>query len=443
MNDSADHPLTPAGRSRSALAGFYGVRLFYQPASRRRLALMTAAAAVAFYVARAALQLASLGGTSLQFDYLHYFDAGAALNGGADPYTSFLSSCGQAWCNVGYIYPPLLAEIFRPLALLEPYTGAAVWLLVSHGLVAATILVVHRIVRPWLSVSSEAFLLAAALLFLPLYQNLWFLQVGALLAFIVALSAWTFVRDREDLAGALVGVAAVLRVTPLVMAPMLVRSRRQLARPVGLAGLAAAVILLLALLQLLTPTTWEFLTRVLPRLGVSTPTLDNQSLPGLLLRVELLLGVSHTAIAVATLVLQVAVLAGTWLLSLGVEGARARASVFAAFLAAVPIISSITWDHHLVTELIVFALITPSLVGGGRPMRLALLAYPLLWVNRGLTDPLAGILGLSSAHGLAVAPFLLITALNLVGMVLLWLACLDVLAHRPWPEAHPAPAATT
>ena len=56
---------------------------------------------------------------------------------------------------------------------------------------------------------------------------------------------------------------------------------------------------------------------------------------------------------------------------------------------------------------------------------------------------LAGVLGLSSPHGLAVAPFLLITALNLVGMVLLWLACLDVLARRPWSEAHPVPGATT
>jgi hypothetical protein len=424
------------------LAGVYGVRLLYHPGSRRRLAVMSAGAAAAFYVARAALQLAYLRGTSLQFDYIHYFDAGAALNRGADPYASFLDRCGQTWCNVGYIYPPLLAEIFRPLALLEPYTGAAIWLLVSHLLVAGTILVVHRIVHPWLTVTGEAFLLAAALLFLPLYQSLWFLQVGALLAFTLALSAWAFVRDRDRSAGGLLGVAAVLRVTPLVMAPMLVRSRRQLTRPPGLIGLAAAVVVLLAGLQLLTPTTWEFLTRVLPRLGVSTPTLDNQSMPGLLLRVELFLGVSHTPIAVVTTLLQTVVLGATWRLTLEVEGRRGRAAVFAAFLAAMPIISSITWDHHLLNELIVFALLAPSLVAGGRPLRLALLSYPLLWVNRGITDPLAGILGLSSPRGLTVVPFLLITALNLVGMVLLWLACLDVLAHRPWRESQPAPAAT-
>lgn len=35
--------------------------------------------------------------------------------------------------------------------------------------------------------------------------------------------------------------------------------------------------------------------------------------------------------------------------------------------------------------------------------------------------------GLANPHGLAVLPYLLLTSANLVGMALLWLACLDVL----------------
>ena len=41
--------------------------------------------------------------------------------------------------------------------------------------------------------------------------------------------------------------------------------------------------------------------------------------------------------------------------------------VFAAFLAVTPIISSITWDHHLVTELLVLTLLAPSLRPGTAP----------------------------------------------------------------------------
>jgi hypothetical protein len=442
MSDAVDSStaIAPLDRPRSSLAGAFGVRLFYHPTSRRRLAVIAASASAVFYVTRGLLQIALLPQTSLRYDYKPYLDAGISLNHGADPYAAFLNACGSAWCHVGYVYPPLLAEIFRPLGLLEPYTGARLWLLFSHAAIIGTIVVVQKTVGGWLSVTAQALLLAASLLFLPLYQNLWFLQVGALLMFILALSAWAFVREHHDgLAGAAIGLASVLRVSPLVMAPMLVRTRRQLSRPAGAAGLVLAIAGLFGILAVLTPTTGEFLGAVLPRLAAGTGTIDNQSMPGVFLRAEGLLQTGHLPIVIASRVLQVAVLAVTWIASLGAEDGRRRAAVFAAFLAAVPIVSSITWDHHLMNELLVLALLAPSLRPGERSFGLALASYPLLWVNRGLTDPLAGLLGLVPPHGFTAVPFLVVTSLNLVGMVLLWLACLDVLAHRR--STRPAPRA--
>ena len=117
----------------------------------------------------------------------------------------------------------------------------------------------------------------------------------------------------------------------------------------------------------------------------------------------------------------------TWLFSLSLEGSRQRAVVFAAFLAVTPIISSITWDHHLVTELLVLALLAPSVRPGTGPFWLAVVSYPLLWVPRGVTDGMVSGLGLSFPEGPATLPFLVITGLNLVGMFLLWLACLGAL----------------
>jgi hypothetical protein len=448
MSDATDSSAAIASpnRPQSPLAATFGVRLFYHPHSRRRLAVICAAAAALFYLARGLLQIAFLPQTSLQFDYQQYLDAGVALNHGGDPYAAFLNACGPAWCHIGYVYPPLLAEIFRPLGALAPYTGARLWLLFSHAALIGTIVVVQRTVGPWLSVTAQAFLLAASLLFLPLYQNLWFLQVGALLLFILALSALAFVRERKDgLAGAAVGLAIVLRVSPLAMAPMFVRTRRQLTRPGALAGMVLAIAGLFGVLAILTPTTGEFFTAILPRLASGTASSDNQSMAGVLLRVEGLFQTGHFTVVIVTQVLQVAVLAVTWIASLGVEGGRGRAAVFAAFLAAVPIVASITWDHHLVNELLVLALLAPSLRPGGRPFGLALASYPLLWVNRGLTDPLAGLLGLVPPHGFTAVPFLVVTSLNLAGMVLLWLACLDVLAQRRLkrpaaPAAAPGPA---
>jgi hypothetical protein len=285
-------------------------------------------------------------------------------------------------------------------------------------------------VRAWLSPATRALLLVAAMFFLPVYKNFYFLQVGSLMLLVLAAAAWAFTRRRDAAAGAILGLATVLRITPIIQAPMLVRSRKDLRHPAGVAGLAVAVVLIMAALAVLTSSTLEYVSTVLPRLGQSTATLDNISLPGLVVRVaaDLSAGAPNaTVLKVVSVALQLALLGLTWVFSLSLEGGRQRAVVFAAFLAVTPIISSITWDHHLVTELLVLALLAPSLRPSTGTFWLAVGSYPLLWVPRGVTDGMVSALGLSFPEGLATLPFLVITSLNLVGMFLLWLACLGAL----------------
>ena len=71
---------------------------------------------------------------------------------------------------------------------------------------------------------------------------------------------------------------------------------------------------------------------------------------------------------------------------------RGRAAVFAAFLAAIPIYASVTEQHHLVAELLVYALLAPSLIPGSRPWWLAAVAYPFLWISH--DDPFRWAIGL-------------------------------------------------
>jgi alpha-1,2-mannosyltransferase len=414
----------------SSMRRAFGLRLFFDPRSRERLFIFAAVISVLGFAGRAAVQVAGLGQASLQYDYKPYFDAGLSLNRGGDPYAAFLNACGTTWCHVGYIYPPLLAEVFRPLALLPPHSGALAWLLLTYAFFAAAVVVADRTVREWLSPTSRALMLLAAMVFLPVYKNFYFLQVNTLMLLVLAAAAWVFTRKRDAATGALLGLATVLRVTPFVMAPMLLRSRADLRRPAGIAGLVLGVVVIMAALAVLTSTTFEYVTTVLPRLGQSTDTLDNISLPGLLLRAGVAISTGApnlTVIKLVSVFLQLTLLGLTWVFSLGLEGGRPRAAVFAAFLAVTPIISSITWDHHLVTELLALALLAPSLRPRSRPFWLALLSYPLLWVPRGVTDGIVAALGLSFPHGLATLPFLVVTSLNLVGMLLLWLTCLGAL----------------
>ena len=78
------------------------------------------------------------------------------------------------------------------------------------------------------------------------------------------------------------------------------------------------------------------------------------------------------------------------------------------------------------TELLVYAL------PGGVPLTgrskaaivwLALASYPLMWFGRHVTDPLVLGLNLDRAQGLGAALYLLVTSINLVGMLSLWAAC--------------------
>ncbi|HXA43384.1 MAG TPA: glycosyltransferase family 87 protein [Candidatus Solibacter sp.] len=423
----ADRPVSPlAGAVR--LSQVFGLRLFFRRDSREKLIVGATILAAAGFVVQAVIQFGLLGSSSLQYDYLPYFNAASTLNHGGNPYSVFLQTCATEWCNVGYIYPPLLAEAFRPLALLPLHAGAYIWLALTYLFFAASVTAVDRTVGSSLSRGARSALLLAALLFVPLYASFYFLQVNTLVLLILALAAWAYTRGQDGVAGAWLGVATVLRVTPLIQAPMLLRRWRDLRRPFGPLAFGLVGLGLLAVLTLLTRSTIDYLGTVLPRLGGSTAMLDNQSLPGVLLRLQALTGLaSVTWVKVLTLVLQLGLVALTWWRSLRLEGRKQRAAVFAAFLAVTPIISSITWNHHLVTELLVLALLAPSLRVGSRAWWLTLVSYPLLWMSRDVTDPVVTGLGLAFPSGFAILPFVVLTSVNLLGMLLLWLACLNLL----------------
>ncbi len=408
------------------------VRRRYTSERRWRLARFTAVVAAIVYSARAVQQLVTPLPSTTRVnvvDFAQYFRAAGDLNAGRDPYQYFLQKCGNQWCSGGYIYPPLHAEMLRPLVGLGVEGAARVWLIVCHILLLASIVLVRRALGGSASRTSQAVLLSAALLFLPLYQSLYSVQVGVLLVFLLAVVGFGVVRGREGLAGAALAGAVVLRLTPLALVPLLV-NRRSRSRPVGLIAFVAVAVGLLLGLEALTPATWEYFTTVLPKLGGGTAFLENQSLMGVAQRAGNLLFGRATLIApIAALAISALLMLFTWLLSLRAPAPGARPIAFAAFVALMPIVSSLTWQHHLVTEILSIAFLTPTLMKPGhrRALGLVLAAYPLLWVDRHVTDPLSALLGLTSPRGWVIAPFLVVTGLNLLGMILLWMASVDCL----------------
>ena len=181
------------------------------------------AVAVAGVTAFAAL--AAFGG--LQQDFAAYWVAGSVRRLGLDPYVNHAVPGvaptlwdGSIFRHSRFLYPPLAAELFRPLAAL-PYRAATV---VFTGLLVAAWIATAALFG-WVGRGRRAHtLLVAGAAFFPLYLNLERGQIDLLLLLLIA-AAWS-ARDRAPVAGALFALATVFKPALLGVLPVLAALRR-------------------------------------------------------------------------------------------------------------------------------------------------------------------------------------------------------------------------
>ena len=125
-----------------------------------------------------------------------------------------------------FTYPPFAAVVMVPLALLPAWLAAALWTGASVAALAAVVVVVRRALdRPapgWL----VALLTGGALALEPVWQNLTFGQVNLLLMLAVLVD---LVGPERRWSGVLVGIAAGVKLTPLVFVVLLVLVGRRTA----------------------------------------------------------------------------------------------------------------------------------------------------------------------------------------------------------------------
>jgi len=199
-------PLARASVSRS--------RLLNGPAP---VLVLVVAAAVAAGVAAAVA--AGLGGGFQDLETYQY--GGRALLDGLPVFESRDPATG-----LRFTYPPFAAVVMVPLALLPAWLAAALWTGASVGALAAVVLVVRRALgRPapgWL----VALLTGGALALEPVWQNLSFGQVNLFLMLAVLVD---LVRPERRWSGVLVGIAAGVKLTPLMFVVLLVLVGRRAA----------------------------------------------------------------------------------------------------------------------------------------------------------------------------------------------------------------------
>jgi alpha-1,2-mannosyltransferase len=288
----------------------------------------------------------SQGGLHHQ-DFGVYLAAARDIIHGQPLYSAFLHHpFPDATLRPAYIYPPSFALLIAPLGLLPDGVAAAVWTAIEQASLAVAVVVVLRWLRPtrW----AVAALLFATLTFYPLWVDVVQGQANLVVLLLVTVGIVGVLRGQPAF-GAAIGAAAALKLTPLILIVWLLLDRRFRAATFVLGGFA---ILTGAGFLLRVQDTLAYLGQVLPALARGTAFYANQSLAGLLDRTTSSNPYTQPWIAMSwgsmLLIGVAAILIGWWWWQTRRQTAQLRG---AAFIPLIPLLSSVTWTHHLVIVL--------------------------------------------------------------------------------------------
>ena len=243
-------------------------------AALRLLPLLAAAAVIFALVSFVVDPLTGHFGGSFE-DFSAYLGAARSMAAGGSPYAQFDPS---TVVMSGFIYPPFAALVVRPLALLSDQAAMDVWLFVNLGCAAAGAVVLARTALPRTWPATELGLLAVVI-FAPATYNYWHGQINPLIFLLLAVAFWAYVRDRQVTAGLLLGLAAAIKIAPVIFLVLLLRRRWWRAAGCDGRHRAGHQLDLLAVSPGLGAGV-TFLTRVLPDLNRATGWIYNQSLGG-------------------------------------------------------------------------------------------------------------------------------------------------------------------
>ena len=264
---------------------------------------------------------------------------------GASLYSSHVMEGGR---SLLFTYTPVAALLFSPLSHLSRSAGQLVWDLVNIVVLATLIAVSSAAVRQKQLARSDwqlALLLLApiGLLWWPVRYGFDLGQINVLLTLMIIadLTMHLSWRGRTLPRGVLVGVAAAIKLTPLIFVPFLLLTRQW--RPAKNAVLSFFVVTL-TMVALAPSSSWNYFTRYafdVSRIG-STSIADNQTVSAALMRTGL--HPSHTVVDVVVVSLCCAGLA------LAVVAYRGSSRFLGILVCGATglMVSPISWQHHYV-----------------------------------------------------------------------------------------------
>jgi hypothetical protein len=310
-------------------------------------------------------------------DFFAVYHAGRQVLTGRDPYAEE-ERPRRTPTFAPFRYPPGVAfTVGVAFAWARPWVAYAAWIVLLEALLLLDLLLMRSLFtdrRVW------ALVAAGWLAFTPYFVELWMGQFTFATASLVFIALVCWRRARPRTAAALWACAAVLKLFPLALTPLLVRQRRLAA--IGGAGLLLALALAWFLWH---PAQWrQFVALNFTGVDLRTFHAGNFGLQAFLYDVVSLLGpVGEGAWRWLTGGLATALIAAASLAMIRRGGADARVSAAIALL-LLPLGFRHVWEHHYVVVLPALALLASA--WETRPRRLIALAAA--WLVLALPSPL-------------------------------------------------------
>jgi len=343
-------------------AGAASSRRRFSPDERsRRLGLLVLrAAAVASVVAGfLTFVVAPLRGTFTgEFeDFGAYIAAAHAVATHADIYSQFIHQPPNVALS-GFDYPPVVAFLLQPLSWVPPGVAATfwLWLTIACTTAAAGIAAFELLPRAWPRLELTVL---ASFLYSAATYNYWHGQMNPVIFLLLALALRSWLHGQQTRFGVLIGVAASIKLAPILLVVLMVRRGWWRAAIACAATVAAGLALGIATLGF--STLHEYVTGVLPVLSAQDGWLYNQSVSGVLNRLAghavLVPQPGSTAITLATYAVLVAMLALLFFaVRPGTRSMQLRGAEFAAATLLMLLAGTVTWYPHYISAIIaVFA----------------------------------------------------------------------------------------
>jgi alpha-1,2-mannosyltransferase len=324
---------------------------------RRNLSLVITAAAIAASVAAVYnfVLVPVFGHFAGAFeDFAAYSQAAHAVATGATPYANFDSG---TIVMSGFDYPPFAALLLRPLDFLSRRWQEIVWLWLSLGALVAGVVITARALLPaaW---PRARIGLVVALTFPPATYNLWHGQMNLVIFLLLAVALSDYLSGRRTHCGAVIGVAASIKLAPILLLVVLARRGWWRAVAAGVGTAAAAAVLAVATLG--WTVTHQYITSVLPVLNRDNGWIYNQTWNGVVSRLDQhsVLAADAASLWVHALAtaLSVGTVAALWFAVRKAHRTRAERGVeFACGIVAMLLVGSIAWYPVYVHLLIALA----------------------------------------------------------------------------------------